>query len=79
MPALKYFYTLKRKSKAHELSVSLGTECRPLNNRVTPNPGKLAPVDQMHGDLCYLLFTSGTTGKPKGVPIYHRILPHFLT
>ena len=32
----------------------------------------------MHGDLCYLLFTSGTTGKPKGVPIYHRNLSAFL-
>jgi D-alanine--poly(phosphoribitol) ligase subunit 1 len=70
-------YTAKEE-QAHELSVSLGTECRPLNNRVTPNLSTLAPVDQMPGDLCYLLFTSGTTGKPKGVPIYHQNLAAFL-
>jgi len=67
-----------KEDKALELSVSRGTKCRPLNNRVTPDPGTLAPVDQMHSDLCYLLFTSGTTGKPKGVPIYHRNLSAFL-
>jgi amino acid adenylation domain-containing protein len=75
---IKVLLYTEKEDKARELSVSPGTECRPLNNRVIPNPGKLAPVDQMHGDLCYLLFTSGTTGKPKGVPIYHRNLSAFL-
>jgi amino acid adenylation domain-containing protein len=68
----------EKEDKARELSVSTGTECRPLNNQVTPNASQLAPADQMHGDLCYLLFTSGTTGKPKGVPIYYRNLAAFL-
>ena len=75
---IKVLLYTEKEDKARELSISPGTECRPLNNRVTPNPGKLDPVDQMHADLCYLLFTSGTTGKPKGVPIYHRNLSAFL-
>jgi len=75
---IKVLLYTEKEDEARELSVSAGTECRPVNNRVTPNPGKLTPVDQMHRDLCYLLFTSGTTGKPKGVPIYHRNLSAFL-
>jgi D-alanine--poly(phosphoribitol) ligase subunit 1 len=75
---IKILLYTEKEDKARELCVSPGTECWPLNNRVTPNLGKLAPVAQTHGDLCYLLFTSGSTGKPKGVPIYHRNLSTFL-
>ena len=75
---IKVLLYTAQEDKARELSVSPGTACRPLNNQVTPNLGTLAPVDQTPDDLCYLLFTSGTTGKPKGVPIYHRNLAAFL-
>jgi D-alanine--poly(phosphoribitol) ligase subunit 1 len=67
-----------KEEMARELCVSQATKCRPLNNRVIPSLDKLDPVDQTDGDLCYLLFTSGTTGKPKGVPIYYRNLSAFL-
>src|SRR5437016_77932 len=70
-------YTEKQR-EARELCASPGSECRPVKNLVTPTSWKLEPVDQVPGDLCYLLFTSGTTGKPKGVPIYHRNLSAFL-
>ena len=68
----------EEEEKARELSLSPGTECRSINNRVTLTPGNFEPLDQAADDLCYLLFTSGTTGKPKGVPIYHRNLSAFL-
>ena len=68
----------EREERARELSLSPGTTCRPVSNRVAPVAGPLEPVDSMPDDLCYLLFTSGTTGKPKGVPIYHRNLAAFL-
>src|SRR5262245_22778583 len=63
---------------ARNLSLSADRGCQPLSNRVTPNAGRRTPVEATPGDLCYLLFTSGTTGKPKGVPIYHRNLSAFL-
>jgi amino acid adenylation domain-containing protein len=75
---IKVLLYAEKEDDARELSDSPNGECQPLNNRVFPSPGKLDPIDQIHSDLCYLLFTSGTTGKPKGVPIYHRNLAAFL-
>ncbi len=34
------------------------------------------PVDSAPADLAYILYTSGTSGRPKGVPITHRNLVH---
>ncbi|GAA2515302.1 non-ribosomal peptide synthetase [Winogradskya humida] len=31
------------------------------------------------GDLAYIVFTSGTTGKPKGVPVEHRSIVNFVS
>ena len=75
---IKVLLYTENEDEARELSVTSGSACRPIKNRVTPNAGKLYPVEQTDADLCYLLFTSGTTGKPKGVPIYYRNLSAFL-
>lgn len=37
-----------------------------------------APVARAGDDLAYLMFTSGTTGEPKGVMITHAAIAHFI-
>ena len=75
---IKVLLYSENESKAHEISVLPGMECRPVQNRVNSRLDRLDPVEQTDADPCYLLFTSGTTGKPKGVPIYFRNLSAFL-
>ncbi|BFU93659.1 MAG: peptide synthetase [Nitrospira sp.] len=75
---IKLLLFTDKEDTVRELCGPSGTECRPLNNRVNPDFGRLDPIDLMQEDPCYLLFTSGTTGKPKGVPIYQRNLSAFL-
>jgi D-alanine--poly(phosphoribitol) ligase subunit 1 len=41
------------------------------------DPNTIAPVTPDADAPVYVLFTSGTTGDPKGVPISHRALEHF--
>jgi len=76
---IKVLLYTEKEDEAREICAAPGEEkCRPLNNRVMASSADLDPVDQVPSDLCYLLFTSGTTGKPKGVPIYHHNLSAFL-
>lgn len=41
-------------------------------------PADFPPVPCQGDDLAYLMFTSGTTGVPKGVMITHEAIEHFL-
>ncbi|MGH1354845.1 MAG: class I adenylate-forming enzyme family protein [Thalassovita sp.] len=40
----------------------------------TPQAEAIAPVPRDAHDICWLFYTSGTTGRPKGVMISHRML-----
>ena len=58
----------------------LGPEGPPMGLAPAPLPGgTFLPAPCTPDDVCHLYYTSGTTGRPKGVPLTHRnVVQHAL-
>ncbi|KAL3488325.1 putative nonribosomal peptide synthase [Aspergillus germanicus] len=64
--------------KLHALGDRTSTSVYTINGLYTM-PSSKAPLPQIHSEsLAYVLFTSGSTGEPKGVMIEHRNLTSFI-
>jgi amino acid adenylation domain-containing protein len=64
--------------KLHAFGDRTSTSVYTINGLYTM-PSSKVPLPQIHsGSLAYVLFTSGSTGEPKGVMIEHRNLTSFI-
>ncbi len=58
----------------HVLIDSVAAEITAMSDKPLPSTAATAPSD----DVCYILYTSGTTGRPKGVVITHQSICNFV-
>jgi non-ribosomal peptide synthetase-like protein len=77
--------TILTKSEYRSRLSQLGAACvvalDEQADRITmQSANRLAPADigLVPSDICYVLYTSGTTGRPKGVVAEHRNVTHFV-
>ncbi|CAM3616931.1 non-ribosomal peptide synthetase [Pseudoalteromonas maricaloris] len=70
----------KDEVRASKLSCSTLIQVRDIENYdLVASTTKALPIRQFHPDAtAYILYTSGSTGSPKGVPIHYGALNNFL-
>ncbi len=61
------------------LGESVNDQYYPYESVLDSGTDQFEPVDFQDGDLCHLMYTSGTTGRPKGVMATHRNVWHNAT